>query len=54
VSFFAIEHQNSLRYQCRFMPQTVRQPKANPTLTAVLRTLKRLQDKHNGVVEAAD
>jgi hypothetical protein len=36
------------------MPPTPRQPKGNPTLTAALRTLKRLQEKHNGVVEAAD
>ncbi|MFN7644506.1 MAG: Fic family protein, partial [Burkholderiales bacterium] len=31
-----------------------RQPKGNPTLTAALKTLKRLQEKHSGVVEASD
>ncbi|MFN9805158.1 MAG: Fic family protein [Betaproteobacteria bacterium] len=36
------------------MPPTPRQPKGNPTLTAALKTLKRLQDKHSGVVEASD
>ncbi|MBP9735593.1 MAG: Fic family protein [Rhodoferax sp.] len=36
------------------MPPTLHQPKGNPTLTAALRTLKRLQEKHNGVVEASD
>jgi hypothetical protein len=36
------------------MHPTVRQPKGNLTLTAALKTLKRLQEKHNGVVEASD
>lgn len=36
------------------MPPTPRQPKGNPTLTAALKTLKRLQEKHSGVVEASD
>jgi hypothetical protein len=36
------------------MPATRRPPKRNPTLTAALKTLKRLQEKHNGVVEASD
>ena len=36
------------------MHPTARQPKGNPTLTAALKTLKRLQEKHNGVVEASD
>ncbi|WP_234197255.1 Fic family protein [Pseudacidovorax sp. NFM-22] len=29
-------------------------PKGNPTLAAALKTLKRLQEKHHGVVEASD
>ena len=29
-------------------------PKGNPTLAAALRTLKRLQEKHSGVVESSD
>ena len=29
-------------------------PKGNPTLVAALKTLKRLQEKHDGVVEASD
>lgn len=29
-------------------------PKGNPTLAAALKTLKRLQEKHNGVVEGSD
>ena len=36
------------------MPSTLHQPKGNPTLTAALRALKRLQEKHNGVVESSD
>lgn len=36
------------------MPSTPRPQKGNPTLTAALKTLKRLQEKHNGVVEASD
>ena len=36
------------------MPPKPRQPKGNPTLTAALKTLRRLQEKHNGVVEASD
>jgi len=36
------------------MPATRRPPKRNPTLTAALKTLKRLQEEHNGVVEASD
>ena len=36
------------------MPPSARQPKGNPTLTAALKTLKRLQEKHSGVVEASD
>lgn len=36
------------------MPFTPGPPKGNPTLTAALKTLKRLQEKHNGVVEASD
>jgi hypothetical protein len=36
------------------MPLARHQPKGNPTLTAALKTLKRLQEKHNGVVEASD
>jgi len=28
--------------------------KGNPTLAAALKTLKRLQEKHDGVVEASD
>lgn len=36
------------------MTPTPNQPKGNPTLTAALKTLKRLQEKHNGVVEASD
>lgn len=36
------------------MPPTPQRPKGNPTLTAALKTLKRLQEKHNGVVEASD
>lgn len=36
------------------MPPTPRQTKGNPTLTAALKTLRRLQEKHNGVVEACD
>ena len=36
------------------MPPSARQPKGNPTLTAALKTLKRLQEKHHGVVEASD
>ncbi|TRZ93492.1 MAG: Fic family protein [Rhodocyclaceae bacterium] len=29
-------------------------PKGNPTLAVALKTLKRLQDRHNGVVESSD
>lgn len=29
-------------------------PKGNPTLAAALKTLKRLQEKHNGVIETSD
>lgn len=29
-------------------------PKGNPTLAAALKTLKRLQEKHNGVIESSD
>ena len=36
------------------MPSTPQRPKSTPTLTAALKTLKRLQEKHNGVVEASD
>ena len=36
------------------MPPTPRQPNGTPTLTAALKTLKRLQEKHSGVVEASD
>lgn len=36
------------------MPPTPSQPKANPALAAALKTLKRLREKHNGVVEACD
>ena len=36
------------------MPSTLHQPKGNPTLTAALRALKRLQEKHSGVVESSD
>lgn len=36
------------------MPPTQSPPKGNPTLTAALKTLKRLQGKHSGVVEATD
>jgi len=36
------------------MPPTPRQPKGNPTLTAALKPLERLQEKHSGVVEASD
>jgi hypothetical protein len=40
--------------QSKSIPATRRPPKRNPTLTAALKTLKRLQEKHNGVVEASD
>lgn len=36
------------------MPATPNRLKGNPTLTAALKTLKRLQEKHNGVVETSD
>ena len=36
------------------MPPKSSWPNSNATLTAALKTLKRLQDKHSGVVEAAD
>jgi hypothetical protein len=36
------------------MPATPRQPKGNPALLAALKTLKRLQEKHHGVVETSD
>lgn len=36
------------------MSSTPSKLKGNPTLTAALKTLKRLQEKHNGVVEASD
>ena len=36
------------------MNPTPNKPKGNPTLAAALKTLKRLQEKHHGVVEASD
>lgn len=36
------------------MPTPSRKPKGNPTLAAALKTLKRLQEKHHGVVEGSD
>ncbi len=36
------------------MLPTARQPKGNPTRTAALKVLERLQQKHGGVVEASD
>lgn len=36
------------------MPRPSSQPKGNSALAAALKTLKRLQEKHNGVVEASD
>ena len=36
------------------MPPARHKPKGNSTLTAALKALKRLQEKHNGVVEASD
>lgn len=36
------------------MAPTPRQPNGTPTLTAALKTLKRLQERHSGVVEASD
>lgn len=36
------------------MNSVPRKPKGNPTLAVALKTLKRLQEKHNGVVESSD
>ncbi|MDE3011470.1 MAG: Fic family protein [Pseudomonadota bacterium] len=36
------------------MPSAPNQAKGNPTLAAALKTLRRLQEKHNGVVESSD
>ena len=42
------------QYQSGFMYPAPPRPKGNPTLAAALKTLKRLQEKHNGVIETSD
>lgn len=54
VDFCEIAKQICRGYQSKFMSSTSDRPKGNPALADALKTLKRLQEKHNGVVEAAD